>query len=195
MGPPRFLTALGIPYILDSTYEQLRSELPAFPSRDALSAITEGEALRIYQFEAPRAVFGGDPSGRPPDFDSVIAASEGDVSEYASLLKALYQRVFTPPCLLGFLRFRPMRALSAYSSICPDFPSGVRLSQPTARAFAFQMSTNYKSPMTPEQALQRTGAAVKPAASCLRLSPTAQRSRQPRRSLSLGSLGDATRAL
>ena len=45
---------------------------------------------------------------------------------------------------------------------------------------------------TPNLALQRTGAAVTPAASCLRLSPTAQRSRQPRRSLSLGSLGVAT---
>ena len=44
--------------------------------------------------------------------------------------------------------------------------------------------------MTPNHALQRTGAAVTPAASCLRLSPTTQRSRQPRPSLSLGSLGD-----
>ena len=44
---------------------------------------------------------------------------------------------------------------------------------------------------SPNHALQRTGAAVTPAASCLRLSPTAQRSRQPRPSLSLGSLGVA----
>ena len=43
---------------------------------------------------------------------------------------------------------------------------------------------------TPNHALQRTGAAVTPAASCRRLSPTTQRSRQPRPSLSLGSLGD-----
>ena len=46
-----------------------------------------------------------------------------------------------------------------------------------------------RSEMTPNHALQRTGAAVTPAASCLRLSPTTQRSRQPRPSLSLGSLG------
>ena len=37
--------------------------------------------------------------------------------------------------------------------------------------------------------LQRTGTAVTPAVSCLCLYPTTQRSRQPRRSLSLGSLG------
>ena len=42
---------------------------------------------------------------------------------------------------------------------------------------------------TPNHALQRTRAAVTPAASGLRLSPTAQRSRQPRGSLSLRSLG------
>ncbi len=42
-------------------------------------------------------------------------------------------------------------------------------------------------------ALQRTGAAVTAPASCLRLSPAAQEPRQPRPSLSLGSLGVATR--
>ena len=42
---------------------------------------------------------------------------------------------------------------------------------------------------TPNHALQRTRAAVTPAASGLRLAPAAQRSRQPRGSLSLGSLG------
>ena len=41
----------------------------------------------------------------------------------------------------------------------------------------------------PNHALQRTGAAVTPAASSLRLAPTTQRSRQPRGSLSLRSLG------
>ena len=52
-----------------------------------------------------------------------------------------------------------------------------------------------KSERTPNHALQRTGAAVTPAASCLRLSPTAQRSRQPRPSLSLGSLGGQRRTI
>ena len=42
---------------------------------------------------------------------------------------------------------------------------------------------------TPNHALQRTRAAVTPAASGLRLAPATQRSRQPRGSLSLGSLG------
>ena len=42
---------------------------------------------------------------------------------------------------------------------------------------------------TPNHALQRTGAAVTPAASAAAFPPTTQRSRQPRRSLSLGSLG------
>ena len=44
---------------------------------------------------------------------------------------------------------------------------------------------------TPNHALQRTRAAVTPAASSLRLSPPTQRSRQPRGSLSLRSLGVA----
>jgi hypothetical protein len=42
---------------------------------------------------------------------------------------------------------------------------------------------------TPNHALQRTRAAVTAPASCPRLSPTAQGPRQPRVSLSLGSLG------
>ena len=46
---------------------------------------------------------------------------------------------------------------------------------------------------TPNHALQRTGAAVTPAASAAAFPPAVQRSRQPRRSLSLGSLGVATR--
>ena len=41
----------------------------------------------------------------------------------------------------------------------------------------------------PNHALQRTGAAVTPAASAAAFPPTVQRLRQPRRSLSLGSLG------
>ena len=45
----------------------------------------------------------------------------------------------------------------------------------------------------PNHALQRTRLRVMPRASFLRLSPTTQRSRQPRPSLSLGSLGDSAR--
>ena len=45
----------------------------------------------------------------------------------------------------------------------------------------------------PNHALQRTGAAVTPAASATAFPPTVQRSRQPRRSLSLRSLGVSTR--
>ena len=48
---------------------------------------------------------------------------------------------------------------------------------------------------TPNHALQRTRAAVTPDASGLRLAPTTQRSRQPRGSLSLRSLGVATRTM
>ena len=46
---------------------------------------------------------------------------------------------------------------------------------------------------TPNHALQRTGAAVPAPASSRRLSPPTQGPRQPRPSLSLGSLGVATR--
>ena len=48
---------------------------------------------------------------------------------------------------------------------------------------------------TPNHALQRTGAAVTPAASAAAFPSAAQRSRQPRPSLSLGSLGVATRVV
>ena len=44
---------------------------------------------------------------------------------------------------------------------------------------------------SPNHALQRTGAAVTPAASTAAFPPATQRSRQPRRSLSLRSLGDS----
>ena len=70
-----------------------------------------------------------------------------------------------------------------YSSL-PERSSS--LSGQSSRALFYIFS---ESNRTPNNALQRTGGAVTPAASCLRLSPTAQRSRQPRRSLSLGSLG------
>ena len=48
---------------------------------------------------------------------------------------------------------------------------------------------------TPNHALQRTAPAVTLAASCLRLSPAMQPARQPPPSLSLGSLGVATRTV
>ena len=48
---------------------------------------------------------------------------------------------------------------------------------------------------TPNHALQRTAPAVTLAASCLCLSPTVQPARQPPPSLSLGSLGVASRVL
>ena len=48
---------------------------------------------------------------------------------------------------------------------------------------------------TPNHALQRTRAAVTAPASCLRLSPAAQGPRQPRPSLTLGSLGVSSRLL
>jgi hypothetical protein len=57
------------------------------------------------------------------------------------------------------------------------------------------MRSTTETTATPNQALQRTGAAVTPAASAAAFPPTTQRSRQPRRSLSLGSLGVATRVL
>ena len=53
-------------------------------------------------------------------------------------------------------------------------------------------SVSTKMTATPNHALQRTRAAVTPAASSLPPSPPAtQRSRQPRGSLSLRSLGDS----
>ena len=56
---------------------------------------------------------------------------------------------------------------------------------------ASDQSPNMKP--SPNHALQRTGASVTPAASAAAFPPATQRSRQPRPSLSLGSLGVATR--
>ena len=62
-------------------------------------------------------------------------------------------------------------------------------------SFGLFLHVSTESNRTPNHALQRTGAAVTPAASGLRLSPTTQRSRQPRPSLSLGSLAVFARSL
>ena len=55
------------------------------------------------------------------------------------------------------------------------------------------MTSEYRIPTTPNQALQRTRSAVTLAASSLRLSPATQPARQLRESLSLGSLGVSSR--
>ena len=58
----------------------------------------------------------------------------------------------------------------------------------TSPVFHAVQRSSPKRTETPNHALQRTGAAVTPAASAAAFPPTTQRSRQPRRSLSLGSL-------
>ena len=80
--------------------------------------------------------------------------------------------------------------------------SSARLSSPViweiaahARVFGVSFAESQTQDETPNQALQRTGAAVTPAASAAAFPPATQRSRQPRRSLSLGSFGVATRVV
>ena len=69
-------------------------------------------------------------------------------------------------------------------------------SQPLAsRHQRYVAMSLFPTPATPNQALQRTAPAVTLAASSLRLSPTAQPSRQPPPSLSLGSFGARTEKL
>ena len=75
---------------------------------------------------------------------------------------------------------QPTSALRLRTSVSCPYP---QLKSKRAVAHDFE-------PTSPNQALQRTAPAVTLAASCLRLSPTAQPSRQPPPSLSLGSLGN-----
>ena len=80
--------------------------------------------------------------------------------------------------------------LISMRSACASFSSPVTRSSPastTVSRLLFHVSR--ESNRTPNHALQRTATAVTAAASCLRLSPTAQPPRQPPPSLSLGSLG------
>ena len=115
-------------------------------------------------------------------------------------------------CLPAFsplrLSVRPLSAsshiaaassLSGFSCLARLPYSGSTLGDASAEIYAAAeteppRATPMTKPATPNHALQRTGAAVTPAASSLRLSPATQRSRQPRPSLSLGSLGPTTGA-
>ena len=122
--------------------------------------------------------------------------------------------VAEPAVTSGFLAMTWTRAMQCFQTGCDSaFPVVSQSSQSPRRSAARQRDSTFVSPYpdcagclpshthfpvgttsmptpaTPNHALQRTGAAVTPAASCLRLSPAAQRSRQPRPSLSLGSLG------
>ena len=83
-----------------------------------------------------------------------------------------------------------------------ELDSHIQVSQRFKKTFHFhQMPPVFSqklilAPLRPagcsaNHALQRTAPRVTVAASSLRLSPAAQRSRQPRGSLSLGSLGDS----
>ena len=69
----------------------------------------------------------------------------------------------------------------------------IRSSPASASASRLSLHISRERNRTPNTALQRTRAAVTPAASSLRLSPTTQQSRPSRVSLSLGPLGVATR--
>ena len=81
----------------------------------------------------------------------------------------------------------------------PSFLASLRCSRrnPLQSVSGLWTTTEHESEArcepSPNHVLQRTAPRVTPAASCLRLSPTTQRSRQPRGSLSLRSLGVATR--
>ena len=99
----------------------------------------------------------------------------------------------------------PGASLSHRYSLSVHFPTfiGVLLLADWRLALPF-LSTSYITSFrpsesflmqsaTPNHALQRTGAAVTPAASATAFPPTTQRSRQPRRSLSLRSLGVSSR--
>jgi hypothetical protein len=121
----------------------------------------------------------------------------------ASLSLPLPQRRFTSPVrasvrLAGVFLPTPQPPSAA-------LPSAHQHSLPLAaepsaavtseRRFSATRQRCRKSERTPNHALQRTAPAVTLAASSLRLSPTAQPSRQPPPSLSLGSLGVATRTV
>ncbi len=71
----------------------------------------------------------------------------------------------------------------------PQHAAGRSAAATCTRRFALTRQRWRNSERTPNHALQRTGAAVTAPASCLHLSPATQGPRQPRPSLSLGSLG------
>ena len=105
----------------------------------------------------------------------------------------------THPDAIGIHSVSSPAALS--SSFCGQLhclasASGVLLHRQRLPRATLSMTATTTNPSrtSPNHALQRTAPAVTLAASCLRLSPTAQPSRQPPPSLSLGSLGVATRS-
>jgi len=115
----------------------------------------------------------------------------------ASLLLSFAQRLRTPSvrvpvCLPGVLPPTPRPRLVSQPQTeehGPQHAAGRSAAVTSERRFALTRPRWRKFERTPNHALQRTGAAVTPAASAAALPPAMQRSRQPRPSLSLGSLG------
>ena len=77
----------------------------------------------------------------------------------------------------------------------PPHAAGLRSAPTFMRRFALTRRGCRQSERTPNHALQRTGVAVTARASAAAFPPALHGPRQPRPSLSLGSLADATRAL
>ena len=118
-----------------------------------------------------------------------VGAFRGATMDSTHLLHRSYRIVF---CSSLLERLRPSRATVSSAHRTCNLRRRVhacrpRLAVPSTSKLDM-CDTFLPTAATPNHALQRTRAAVTPAASGLRLSPATQRSRQPRGSLSLGSL-------
>ena len=121
----------------------------------------------------------------------------------ASLSRSSAWRLRTPSvrvrvCLPGVLPPAPRPHFGSLPPTLPHGPphaAGLRPAPTFMRRFALTRRGCRKSERTPNHALQRTGVAVTARASAAAFPPAMHGPRQPRPSLSLGSLGVFTRHL
>jgi hypothetical protein len=93
-GPPSYMTTHAVVRYANAAYGQLLASGTSLPPADELPRLTAREAVRILQWEAPLQVLGRFPHPPEPNFDAIIACSDGDVESERHNLRDLVGSFF-----------------------------------------------------------------------------------------------------
>lgn len=92
-SPPSIIRKRGVVVFGTDVYSEFLEAFPEFPAPESIKPMTYGEALRVFQIEAPGRVL-GDPFGcrnNSSRLDLALAASEGDTKELSRRVARLFE--------------------------------------------------------------------------------------------------------
>ena len=106
-APPSYLLERGAAYLTNAGYDQLRTRLSKLPHRGDLRQFRSGEAVAMYQLEAPYRMFGVPPDEFAVRDDSLVGASRGDVRSVVKEIKVLAETLASKDQPVTIRELRP----------------------------------------------------------------------------------------